>query len=110
MAYSVSALSSEEDVNLINLRGGESKALTVMSKDGVSVNGEIKECDYQPQSFEYSITQGLIEEHVELEKTNHIRVLLFFGMFGVLVVSAAAVTVVIVRKKRKKNRKEKETE
>lgn len=125
MAYSVSALSSEEDVNLINLRGGESKALTVMSKDGVSViskrkqnlrialisaSGEIKECDYQPQSFEYSITQGLIEKHVELEKTNHIRVLLFFGMFGVLVVSAAAVTVVIVRKKRKKNRKEKETE
>ena len=96
-----------------------------MSKDGVSViskrkqnlrialisaSGEIKECDYQPQSFEYSITQGLIEEHVELEKTNHIRVLLFFGMFGVLVVSAEAVTVVIVRKKRKKNRKEKETE
>ncbi|MGN0539113.1 MAG: hypothetical protein ACI4KI_04585 [Candidatus Fimenecus sp.] len=125
MAYSVSALSSEEDVNLINLRGGESKALTVMSKDGVSViskrkqnlrialisaNGEIKECDYQPQDFEYSITQELIEEHVEMEKTNHIRVLLFFGMFGVLVVSAAAVTVVTVRKKRKKNKKENETE
>lgn len=120
MAYSISALSTEEDVELINLRGSESREITVASKNGVTVtserkqnlrlalvssNGDIKECDYQPPNFEYNITATLVEEHAELEKTNNLRVLLFFGIFGVLVITAAAVTVVIVKKKRKRDKK-----
>lgn len=120
MAYSISALSTEEDVELINLRGSESREITAASKNGVTVTserkqnlrlalvsskGDIKECDYQPPSFEYNITATLVEERAELEKSNNLIVLLFFGIFGVLVVTAAAVTFVIVKKKRKRDAK-----
>lgn len=125
MAYSVSALSGQEEVGVVNIRGGETKRLFLAVGESVTVtserrqnvkialvlkDGTIKECDYLPGQFEYTVTTDLVDECMAAEKTNHIKVLVFFGCFACVIAMSAVVTVIIVSDRRKKQKTVNEAE
>lgn len=125
MAYSISALSNEENVEMINIRGGEPRTITFETDENIFVKSERKrnirvglmsedaefyECDYTPADRNYRLTSELVQNRIEYEQDNSKRVIYFFiGFAGVMAVSVVSIVVLIVKKK-KKTKKEKNNE
>lgn len=125
MAYSISALSNEENVEMINVRGGESRTITFETDENIfikserrrnirvgmmSENAEFYECDYTPADRNYRLTSELIQDRIEYEQDNSKRVIYFFmGFAGIMAVSVVSIVILIIKKK-KKTKKESNNE
>ncbi len=118
MAYSISALSNEENVEMINIRGGESRTITFETDETLlvkserkrnikvgmmSADGEFYECDYTPDGKNYSLTSKLIQNRIDYEQDNSKRVIYFFiGFAAVMAASVVSIIILIVKKKKVK--------
>ena len=115
MAYSVSALSGQESVDMVNIRGGETREITFTTEQSLIVSGErkqnvkiavvlpdgqIKECDYLPGDYEYTVTGELVEQCLASEKQNTTKVLFFFICFGCIILMSFVVIVIMVSDRR----------
>lgn len=115
MTYSISSLSKEEGIHMVNLRGGETKVISFKLDDTVTVkserkqtvriallgdNGVLEECDYFPQDSEYMVTQQLVTEKIEDAKDNHIKVLIFFICFAAVMGVVVILIIYLIMKKR----------
>ena len=118
--YSVSALSSEDDIYMVNLRGSESRQLQISHNEETIVkserkqtvrigllgtNDEFYECDYFPQSNSYKIDLQLVIDNINEEKTNHIKVIIFFISFAFIMFITTGIIIYLVMRDRMKNKK-----